>query len=226
MLPALAVRPARRCAASLLATCKTSTAHCWPSGTGHGAGMERLLERRCSFAWFDMALPCTISLPLTHRVPQDALREISLPGVSNAPHVAPQTGGASSLSLPGLPTHAELPGAEDKAPLVDAPAAVVPLDEPTGEMSHGHAPMECLNYRRPRKSQGLLERWWLEYDPPKANYISGKGRGPHGGHSIRKKDWPRQMMPINYKKNWRQREKMRFAFRKHGFEFDVPSWGG
>ena len=24
------------------------------------------------------------------------------------------------------------------------------------------------------------EKWWLEYDPPKANYKSGFGRGPFG----------------------------------------------
>ena len=28
--------------------------------------------------------------------------------------------------------------------------------------------------------------WWLEFDPAKANYLSGQGRGPHGGNSIPK----------------------------------------
>ena len=48
----------------------------------------------------------------------------------------------------------------------------------------------------------------MEYDPPKANYISGQGRGPFGGNSINKQNWPRQMVPIEYKKKWEKREKL------------------
>ena len=58
------------------------------------------------------------------------------------------------------------------------------------------------------------EKWWLEYDPPKANYISGQGRGPFGGNSIVKQNWPRQMIPIDYKKKWERREKLGTAY--HG----------
>eukprot|EP00435_Cladocopium_sp_Y103_P061390 s21_g23.t1 len=119
-----------------------------------------------------------------------------------------------------------------------------------------------------------------------------QGRGPFGGNSIVKQNWPRQMIPIDYKKKWERREKLgetyhgscgsssqftfsillgfnhptpavltavcfmwpffltfyrhagisisvfhrgrltlalrkhRYAFRKHGYELDVPKLGG
>eukprot|EP00933_Yihiella_yeosuensis_P046463 TRINITY_DN41990_c0_g1_i1.p1 TRINITY_DN41990_c0_g1~~TRINITY_DN41990_c0_g1_i1.p1 ORF type:complete len:198 (-),score=25.29 TRINITY_DN41990_c0_g1_i1:51-644(-) len=108
---------------------------------------------------------------------------------------------------------------------LDGPGEVtqIPVGEP---MPSAATPLECRYSNGRRKSQGLEEKWWLEYDPPKSNYISGFGRGPHGGNSIGKKDWPRQMVPIRYKQNWQRREKLRYAFRKHGFELDVPKFGG
>ncbi|CAE7904313.1 ttc30a [Symbiodinium necroappetens] len=88
-------------------------------------------------------------------------------------------------------------------------------------------PLQCARPpHKHRKTQGLEERWWLEYDPPKANYKSGFGRGPFGGNSIPKQNWPRQMVPIELKKKWEKRERLRYAFRKHGFELDVPKLGG
>ncbi|CAJ1428845.1 unnamed protein product [Effrenium voratum] len=118
--------------------------------------------------------------------------------------------------------------------LIEAPAAstewqgdptepwesLLPMDESTG------GPMLCRYRKKHQKSTQLEERWWLEYDPPKANYISGQGRGPHGGNSIPKQNWPRQMVPIEYKKKWEKRERLRYAFRKHGYELDVPKLGG
>eukprot|EP00404_Azadinium_spinosum_P051696 CAMPEP_0180766994 /NCGR_PEP_ID=MMETSP1038_2-20121128/39785_1 /TAXON_ID=632150 /ORGANISM="Azadinium spinosum, Strain 3D9" /LENGTH=187 /DNA_ID=CAMNT_0022801529 /DNA_START=50 /DNA_END=610 /DNA_ORIENTATION=- len=113
----------------------------------------------------------------------------------------------------GRSSYLELPEPSEESAPVEAPPSA----------SSGGAPLHCLRVaRRRRKSQGLEERWWLEYDPPKANYISGFGRGPHGGNSIPKADWPRQMIPIHYKKNWERRERLRYAFRKNGFELDVP----
>lgn len=90
------------------------------------------------------------------------------------------------------------------------------------------APMECITYRKKgrRQSQGLEEKWWQEWDPPKSNFISAFGRGPHGGNSIAKQDWPQQMVPIQYRKRWERRERLRYAFRKNGFELDIPKWGG
>mmetsp|Transcript_73640 Transcript_73640/g.186207 ORF Transcript_73640/g.186207 Transcript_73640/m.186207 type:complete len:239 (+) Transcript_73640:63-779(+) len=89
------------------------------------------------------------------------------------------------------------------------------------------APLECLRHGRKRRNfQGLEEKWWLEYDPKKGNFISAYGRGPHGGNSIHKADWPRQMVPIRYKHHWEKRERLRYAFRKNGFEYDIPKWGG
>eukprot|EP00927_Polykrikos_kofoidii_P009345 TRINITY_DN13891_c0_g1_i1.p1 TRINITY_DN13891_c0_g1~~TRINITY_DN13891_c0_g1_i1.p1 ORF type:complete len:281 (+),score=28.02 TRINITY_DN13891_c0_g1_i1:71-844(+) len=90
------------------------------------------------------------------------------------------------------------------------------------------APLECIKFtkRGRHKSQGKEEKWWLEYDPPKQNYLSGFGRGPHFGNSINKQDWPIKMLPVYYKKNWNKRERMRFAFRKNGVELDIPKWGG
>jgi hypothetical protein len=87
--------------------------------------------------------------------------------------------------------------------------------------------LECLRWgRKHGKYQGLEEKWWLEHDPPKGFFPSMYGRGPHGGASIIKQDWPRQMLPIKYKKNWMNRERLRYAFRKNGFEYDIPKWGG
>ena len=40
------------------------------------------------------------------------------------------------------------------------------------------------------------------------------------------RNWPRQMVPIKYKQRWERREKLRYAFRKHGYELDVPKLGG
>lgn len=62
------------------------------------------------------------------------------------------------------------------------------------------------------------EKWWLEYDPPKANYISGQGRGPFGGNSIVKQNWPRQMIPIDYKKKWERREKLGISWSMRQFQ--------
>lgn len=131
---------------------------------------------------------------------------------------------------------AVLPGTEQAAAVEPSPPASFPLqdgppameaprqDPPPGDRV---APLECYRYtNRRRKSQGLLERWWLEYDPPKANYISAYGRGPFKGHSINKADWPRMMLPSNYRKKFQIREKNRHAFRKHGYEMDIPKWGG
>eukprot|EP00434_Breviolum_minutum_P023501 symbB.v1.2.020731.t1/scaffold1754.1/size102984/6 len=103
-----------------------------------------------------------------------------------------------------------------------------------GRCSSGHRtsderhrdPLRSHDKASTSKTLGLQEKWWLEYDPPKANYISGQGRGPFGGNSINKQNWPRQMVPIEYKKKWEKREKLRFAFRKHGYELDVPKLGG
>eukprot|EP00931_Biecheleriopsis_adriatica_P081068 TRINITY_DN54420_c0_g1_i1.p1 TRINITY_DN54420_c0_g1~~TRINITY_DN54420_c0_g1_i1.p1 ORF type:complete len:216 (-),score=33.93 TRINITY_DN54420_c0_g1_i1:40-687(-) len=120
------------------------------------------------------------------------------------------------------------------SPLQD-PRLQIGIHAPAGSEINEHleaplpaarTPMECRYARRKRKSQGLEEKWWLEFDPAKANYISGFGRGPHGGNSIPKKDWPRQMVPIQYKKHWEKRERLRYAFRKNGFEVDVPKFGG
>eukprot|EP00930_Biecheleria_cincta_P002703 TRINITY_DN103697_c0_g1_i1.p1 TRINITY_DN103697_c0_g1~~TRINITY_DN103697_c0_g1_i1.p1 ORF type:complete len:186 (-),score=28.04 TRINITY_DN103697_c0_g1_i1:203-760(-) len=105
----------------------------------------------------------------------------------------------------------------------EAPVEAPPLSHGSSQSSRS---IECRYSNRRRKSQGLEERWWLEFDPAKANYKSGFGRGPFGGNSIPKKDWPRQMFPINYKQNWEKRERLRFAFRKHGYEYDVPKLGG
>lgn len=33
-------------------------------------------------------------------------------------------------------------------------------------------------------------------------------------------------VPIDYKKKWERRERLRYAFRKHGYELDVPKLGG
>lgn len=70
------------------------------------------------------------------------------------------------------------------------------------------------------------ERWWLEYEPPKADYLGGQGRGAIAGNSVRKSDWDQQMIPICYKQKWNKREDMRYRFRKHGFNLDTPKWGG
>jgi len=142
--------------------------------------------------------------------------DIDLPGC-NAPRLdLPTTAeGEQERDFPGGPPD-----------FLDTPgdASKVEVETPSESVKVARL---CVGVRRrARKSQGLFERWWLEYDPPKANYISGKGRGPFGGNSIRKADWPRQMVPIRFKKKWEQRESIRFAFRKHGFEHDVPKWGG
>lgn len=102
-----------------------------------------------------------------------------------------------------------------------------PATGPDGPGAEGPAPLECHRMpKRRRNSRGLEEKWWLEYDPPKGFFPSQFGKGPHGGSSIHKQDWPRQMVPIRYKENWMRRERQRHGFRKNGFEYDVPKWGG
>ena len=109
--------------------------------------------------------------------------------------------------------------------VIENPAAGSPQQSPEVPEVGG---MFCIRWRKPGrvKSTQLEEKWWLEYDPPKANYISGKGRGPFGGNSINKADWPRQVVPIRYKQRWEKRERLRHAFQKNGFDLDVPEWGG
>mmetsp|Transcript_81000 Transcript_81000/g.146209 ORF Transcript_81000/g.146209 Transcript_81000/m.146209 type:complete len:221 (-) Transcript_81000:38-700(-) len=132
--------------------------------------------------------------------------------------VCPSFPGLLPVSLPFGPGPLTLPGLGGE-PRVELPFL------PEGS-SESKAPLECRYSNGRRKSQGLEERWWLEYDPPKSNYISGFGRGAFGGNSIPKKDHPRQMVPIGFKKKWENRERLRFAFRKHGYEVDVPKLGG
>mmetsp|Transcript_16687 Transcript_16687/g.31579 ORF Transcript_16687/g.31579 Transcript_16687/m.31579 type:complete len:161 (+) Transcript_16687:78-560(+) len=128
--------------------------------------------------------------------------------------------------LPLVVRHIEDPSAA----VWEAPIGDMPFDlftPPLGDSFHPSGPLQCARPpNKRRKTQGLEEKWWLEYDPPKANYISGFGRGPFGGNSIPKKNWPRQMVPIELKKKWEKRERLRYAFRKHGFEVDVPKLGG
>jgi hypothetical protein len=175
---------------------EVSIAHSLPTSFRTASGQEMLLI-------------CPI-------VPPGAGLDLDLPGC-NAPSLdLPATvEGELTRDLPGAaPDVLDTPGDSNKAQVETPPCA-------------SEVARLCVGAkRRARKSQGLFERWWLEYDPPKANYISGKGRGPFGGNSIRKAEWPRQMIPIGYKKKWEQREKHRFAFRKHGFELDIPKWGG
>lgn len=136
-----------------------------------------------------------------------ASKPLVLPGAARGEAIAPPPSpSAIGRESPGIPESIQPP---------------IPADPKQG-------PWLCVrwisrNRRRPRRR---FERWWLEYDPPKANYISGKGRGPHGGYSINKADWPKQMLPTNLKKHWEKREKLRYAFRKSGFEHTVPKWGG
>mmetsp|Transcript_45141 Transcript_45141/g.125198 ORF Transcript_45141/g.125198 Transcript_45141/m.125198 type:complete len:277 (-) Transcript_45141:69-899(-) len=147
-----------------------------------------------------------------------------LPSPCPLPIVAPGTTSPALGPGPADEPSPRLGPPPDAADAVGAPAAV-PILAPGGPCAS--VPIECLRFtRRRRKSQGLQERWWLEFDPPKANYISSYGRGPHEGHSINKADWPRQMEPVHYKKNFRKRERMRYSFRKNGFELDIPKWGG
>jgi len=173
-----------------------------------------LLVGRCVFSKQEFSLPLSI-WPTSAAPPRAAILPgnldipISLPAVCSIERIMPGV-------VPGVSSSVDH---ESETPYLEAPTC--------GDMST-KIPLVCGPgaRRRARKSQGLFERWWLEYDPLKANYISGKGRGPHGGNSIRKADWPRQMVPIQYKKTWEQREKTRYAFRKHGYEYDIPKWGG
>lgn len=150
-------------------------------------------------------------------------RIIVLPGVDQCPLEAPACAGKAgdSWQTPGY----------DRAPAEAPSAGFVEVPMVTPNAAGGAAVLDCAarvkrNLRWRSRHKNIGERWWLEYDPPKANYISSCGRGPHGGHSINKADWPRQMLPIKYEKKWERRESNRFAFRKHGYELDVPKWGG
>eukprot|EP00928_Gymnodinium_smaydae_P016395 TRINITY_DN16140_c0_g1_i1.p1 TRINITY_DN16140_c0_g1~~TRINITY_DN16140_c0_g1_i1.p1 ORF type:complete len:226 (+),score=38.77 TRINITY_DN16140_c0_g1_i1:77-754(+) len=139
---------------------------------------------------------------------------------------------AKPLSEFVLPGHSDESTSPVEAPNFSSAPLVAGLPSPPAEISEPvdgarTQPMECLKYApRRRKAQGLLERWWLEYDPQKNNYISGAGRGPHGGNSIIKADWDRMMIPIHYKKKLERRERTRYAFRKNGVPLDIPKWGG
>eukprot|EP00929_Paragymnodinium_shiwhaense_P091252 TRINITY_DN51274_c0_g1_i1.p1 TRINITY_DN51274_c0_g1~~TRINITY_DN51274_c0_g1_i1.p1 ORF type:complete len:254 (-),score=38.86 TRINITY_DN51274_c0_g1_i1:42-803(-) len=143
-------------------------------------------------------------------LPGTAAQSRQLPSgmaVTLVPECPPaQDGSDRSFELPGLDTEA-------------------PQEAPDGSST---GPLLCIRYtkRGQKQSQGLMERWWLEYDPPKANYLGGQGRGPFSGNSILKKDWPRQMIPTHYKKRLEKRERLRYAFRKHGVSLDIPKWGG
>ena len=80
-----------------------------------------------------------------------------------------------------------------------------------------------LDLKRPKQSH--WERWWTEYVPDKGNLQGGQGRAPTE-QSIRKKDWSTQMVPTNWRTRWTKQERLRYSFRKHGFELNYPKWGG
>mmetsp|Transcript_30899 Transcript_30899/g.86273 ORF Transcript_30899/g.86273 Transcript_30899/m.86273 type:complete len:217 (-) Transcript_30899:78-728(-) len=147
------------------------------------------------------------------------------------------TGRPDACLIPELPgTAMDLPPAAVQERLAPEPEGVAAVELPpgaasaVGDLPGAPAPMECIRYGlkkgRYKAATNLKEKWWLEYDPPKSFFISGYGRGPQGGHSIQKKDWPCQMPPIRYKQKWEKREQLRYAFRKNGFEYDIPKWGG
>mmetsp|Transcript_66393 Transcript_66393/g.155615 ORF Transcript_66393/g.155615 Transcript_66393/m.155615 type:complete len:163 (+) Transcript_66393:63-551(+) len=127
--------------------------------------------------------------------------------------------------VPLIVRHIEDPSAKIlQTPIGDG---VLNSISPVGDAFVPLCPLQCARPpHKHRKTQGLEERWWLEFDPPKANYKSGFGRGPFGGNSIPKQNWPRQMVPIELKRKWEKRERLRYTFRKHGFELDVPKLGG
>lgn len=187
----------------------TSLLHCIPSHENPNLFFEKP-SSRISTSIAENTIEQTV-LPFVVRLPASVddsafLPTIELPGLAKDPVKVPST--------PSTPhTDVLLPGSASQ--IIETP----------GHAANGT--IMCIRYpRRRRKNQGLFERWWLEHDPPRNNYISGKGRGPHKGHSINKKDWPRQMPPILEKKRWKQLERNRYAFRKHGYDYDIPTWGG
>jgi len=156
-----------------------------------------------------MALP-SASFPT--RLGDDGPRPLPLPQL---PSVSLDIDGTGSLSQPIVVVPP--PSMDESRPTLGDPA----------QNSGTAVPLLCFKYApKRRKSQGLEEKWWLEFDPPKNNYLGGQGRGPFGGNSITKSMWQRQMVPIRYNQRWERRERTRFAFRKNGFEVDVPKWGG
>lgn len=180
---------------------------------------EQPLQRPATEAHSNGLLPKAIPLGL----PAPGSLQVALPGVLDAP-----TGRSATLELPAplRPSQQRVPGVwlpPGASPESSAPA---PAAAPGGAAEI--SPLECIKYKKGGrvKSKGLEENWWLEYDPPRANFLGGFGRGPFGGNSITKFDWPRQMVPIKYKQRWERRERLRYAFRKHGYELDVPKWGG
>jgi len=182
----------------------------------------------------DAVLPAARTIPLLSARPsyslalpfvvEETVRDARLPTVP----LEEPFGSNRSVTLELPMQSMDLPG-DSSAPARLPPGSTV-QEVLEGPCSGQLAPDEILCIRFPVKrrqqSQHLQERWWQEYDPPKANYISGHGRGPHKGHSINKADWPRQMIPIKYKEKWEKREKLRYAFRKNGYEYDTPKWGG
>eukprot|EP00397_Hematodinium_sp_SG-2012_P041708 GEMP01045995.1.p1 GENE.GEMP01045995.1~~GEMP01045995.1.p1 ORF type:complete len:143 (+),score=27.30 GEMP01045995.1:97-525(+) len=133
----------------------------------------------------------------------------------NAPKICPELLWSVPIESPGMP-----------CPL-DAPATVVPLPLSMPPLCTIVTPgVSGVRMRLGGRAAGRKERWWLEYEPGKADYFGGQGRGALGGNSVRKHDWKTQMINICYKQKWNTREKYRHAFRKHGYELDVPKWGG
>jgi len=134
------------------------------------------------------------------------------------PILEPEAASVADVDCPSGRSSADMaePTTALQVPVSEAPSA------PSDDMHCGGTSW------RPRRQRNirLHERWWLEYDPPKNFYISGFGRGPHGGFSIKKQDWPRQMLPIRFRYNKMRRDAMRHSFRKQGFEYDTPKWGG
>jgi len=164
------------------------------------------------------------------RSPFGLLEEMTLP--SGALPTCLGDNGRHPLPVPHVPAEAwEIDGANHNLQPVIAPPPLMDEPKPTlgdpMQNSGGAVPLLCFKYApKRRKSQGLEEKWWLEFDPPKNNYLGGQGRGPFGGNSITKSMWQRQMVPIRYNQRWERRERNRFAFRKNGFEVDVPKYGG
>jgi len=118
-------------------------------------------------------------------------------------------------------------------PAIDIPHIPLPLTIPEPSSGSIHTPKQittpsisgCRLYTK-GKASGRKEKWWLEYQPKKADYFGNYGRGPKKGNSLVKTMWDQQMININFKNKWHSRESIRYAFRKNGFEYDTPKWGG
>lgn len=214
-----------------------------PMASGESAGDVALFDHAGGSPSCEVFLPPILRLPLGPDVGIESPQHGSfgMPGPEREAILLPGLGFDLGLPSPGIIAPAVAPGAAEQGPMaapgaakagdaaicgLPAPGEVANMELPSANPAA--APMECLTYRKAgrKKSQGLEEKWWQEYDPQKANYISAFGRGPFGGNSIAKVDWPQQMLPIKFRKKWEKREKLRFAYRKNGFELDVPKWGG